>query len=194
MSKSKWTDEALIKAIEEGGSLREVALEYLCTEAGFYESTAAHILQYGGHEEDAEDVFQESLIVLDRTIREGRFLEGHTLKAYFVAVAKQYWYGLRRTKKRRQEHSMPEVDQFEESIEMRFISEERKENLAKAIEQTGERCKMILELYQLQYSSQEIADIIQLSSAEMAKKETYRCRLKLKSFLETHPAWKNLLT
>lgn len=194
MSKSKWTDDALIRAIEAGGNLREAALEYLCTEAGLYESAAAHILQYGGHEEDAEDVFQESLIVLDRTIREGRFQEGHTLKAYFIAVAKQYWYGQWRTKKRRQAHSRPEVDELEESIEMRFISEERKENLAKAIEQTGERCKIILELYQLHYSAQEIADRVQLSSAEMAKKETYRCRLKLKAFLEAHPAWKNLIT
>lgn len=193
MSKNIWTDESLIRAIEQGGSLREAALEYLCTEGGFFQATAAHILQYGGNEEDAEDAFQEALIILDRAIREGRFWEGHTLKAYFLGIVKQYWYGVWRKKKRREEYEMPQVSEVEENIELRFISEERREYLARAIGKIGEHCKKILELYQLHYSSREISEMLQLSSPEMAKKETYRCRLKLKSFLEEHPEWKNLL-
>lgn len=48
----------------------------------------------GGNEEEAREVFQESLIILACTIREGRFREGPILKNYSVAVAKQYWYGV----------------------------------------------------------------------------------------------------
>lgn len=43
----------------------------------------------GGNEEEAWEVFQESLIIAACTIREGPIL-----KSYSVAVAKQYWYGV----------------------------------------------------------------------------------------------------
>lgn len=40
---------------------------------------------------------------------------------------------------------------------------------------------------------EEIAQQVGLSSADMAKKENYRCRLKLKAFFDNNPGWLNLV-
>ena len=67
------------------------------------------------------------------------------------------------------------------------ISDERKDLLDKAIAQLGERCQKILGLYKLDYSMKEAAEILALSSAELAKKQASECRKKLRDYLEERP-------
>ena len=59
--------------------------------------------------------------------------------------------------------------------------------------QVGERCKKILELWKLSYSMEEIAAEVGFSSAQMARKNKYRCHKRLIELLEKHPKLKDLL-
>ena len=70
---------------------------------------------------------------------------------------------------------------------------EKRHFLDEALKQVGDRCRQILKLYSLRYSMEEIAQQVGLSSADMAKKENYRCRLKLKAFFDNNPGWLNLV-
>ncbi|MBL7774856.1 MAG: sigma-70 family RNA polymerase sigma factor, partial [Saprospiraceae bacterium] len=73
MANTNWTDEALIAGIQNGGSAREEALKRIYLKPGLRETVIRYVLDHGGSRQDAQDIFQESLVLLDRNLREGRF-------------------------------------------------------------------------------------------------------------------------
>ena len=156
---------------------------YLYRDSGWRSVVINHVLSESGNVEDGEDVFQETVILFDRNIREGTFKGSSSLKTYFVGIAKQYWFNKRRSLK----NHLNITDQFDisqtDTPELIYLKEERKSTMDTIIESLGSNCKEVLSLYKLSLSNEEIAHKLNLSSPEMAKKYTYRCREKLRTFL-----------
>lgn len=190
MAKNQWSDEILVKAITGSEKERNNALQYIFTNLEWKSLAIRHVQEKGGNEQDGEDVFQETLILFDRNIREKRFKGESSLKTYFIAIVKWCWWGQFR-KRHPHEELGQQHDKAQDSVEGRVIEDEKKHFLRQALKQLGERCEKILELYQLHYSMEEIAMEVGLSSTALAKKEAYRCREKLKEFLDNNPDWKN---
>lgn len=191
MLKVQFSDEHLIKMITGSEAEREMAMRYIFHSQIWKNMVSYYIVQNNGNEQDAEDVFQEAIILFDRNLRLGTYKGQCSLKTYFMAIAKWYWLGQLRKKKPQQEFSVLQYDSMEESVEVQMINQEKKKFLSKALEMLGNRCKNMLELYKLHYSMQEIADHFSFSSSDMAKRETYRCRMKLRDFFENNPEWLN---
>ncbi|MBK7937420.1 MAG: sigma-70 family RNA polymerase sigma factor [Lewinellaceae bacterium] len=183
------TDETLLSAIRSGGQARENALRYLYLLPGLRETVARFVLDNGGNRSDAQDVFQEAFVLLDRNLREGRFEGKSALTTYFVAIAKWRWVTLRRQQGRYTEISPAQYDGAVESPEAETLRAEHRELLAGAMGQIGERCRELLRLYQLDYSMEEIAGKMGYSGADTAKKEAFRCRMRLREVLENDPLW-----
>lgn len=177
-------DEALIAAIRSGGSARESALQYLYQKPGLREAASRHVLDHGGSVQDAQDVFQEAFVLLDRNLREGRFEGRSSLQTYVVAIVKWRWWSVRRSRGRFAEWAPAQHEAPVESVEEGYIDEERRSLLNAALEQIGARCKALLRLYQLDYSMEEIAGELGYQSPDVAKKEAWRCRMKLREVLE----------
>ncbi|HRI60045.1 MAG TPA: sigma-70 family RNA polymerase sigma factor [Saprospiraceae bacterium] len=186
---TKRTDESLLTAIQSGGQAREEALKYLYLLPGLREMVTRFVLDNGGSRTDAQDVFQEALVLFDRNLREGRFEGKSALTTYFVAIAKWRWVTLRRQQGRYQELSPAQYDGEVESPEAETLRAEHRELLTEAMGHIGERCRELLRLYQLDYAMEEIAGKMGYSGADVAKKEAYRCRMRLREHLENHPLW-----
>lgn len=176
------TDEQITQALLGSLQQREEVFAYLYRSAGWREWVLRHVGQEGGDEPSGEDVFQETLILFDRNIREGRFLKGSSLQTYFLGIAKQYWFNRRRNI--RPGPLPPDYERPETSTpEHQAIRQERQELIAGILQQMGDHCKKVLELYKLSLSNEEIANELNLSSPEMAKKYTYRCREKFRAYV-----------
>jgi RNA polymerase sigma factor (sigma-70 family) len=156
---------------------------------GLRETVARFVLDNGGSRADAQDVFQEAFILFDRNLREGRFEGKSALATYFVAIAKWRWVTLRRQQGRFQEISPAQYESEVESPENETLRAEHRELLAEAMGKIGERCRELLRHYQLDYSMEEIAREMGYANAETAKKEAYRCRMRLREYLENNPLW-----
>lgn len=193
MREHQWTDAAIIEAIKGKEDARDRALYHIVYQTGWKKMVAHYVLQSGGDAADADDVFQEALLQFERSVRFSRFEGKSALKTYFFIIAKRRWWRMSKQRRPTQELSPVHYDAVAESAEAHVISEEKREYLRKATAQIGERCQKILQLYQLDYSMGEIAEAIGLSSDDMAKKEAYRCRMRLRQFLENNQDWKNLL-
>lgn len=193
MANTNWTDEALVAGIQQGGSAREEALKRLYLFPGLREAVIRHVLDNGGSRQDAQDIFQESLVLLDRNVREGRFEGKSLLSTYFVAIAKWRWLTVRRQQGRYTDLSPTHYDEAVESPETETIRSEYRELFQEALGQIGERCRELLRLYQLDHSMEEIAGIMQYNNADVAKKEAYRCRMRFRELLETNPHFAALL-
>ena len=68
MANINWTDEALIAGIQKGGSAREEALKRIYLLPGLRETVIRHVRENGGSHADAQDMFQEALVLLDRNL------------------------------------------------------------------------------------------------------------------------------
>ncbi len=193
MSSHLTTDEDIIKAITGTSESRERVLRYIFHQGDWKVSVVSFVMQNAGTEQDGEDVFQEALILFDQNIRLNRFEGKSGLKTYFLSIAKRRWWKL--FNQRRLQPAIPASYEFETGAdqEAELINEEQKHYLSQALGEIGSRCKQILQLYQLDYSMEDIARAVSLSSATMAKKEAYRCRLRLREFLENNPEWMELI-
>jgi len=58
----------------------------------YFPSVASYIKQNLGNNEDAEDIFQEAIIVLLQKVRQPDFVLTSSLKTYLYAVAKNIWF------------------------------------------------------------------------------------------------------
>ncbi|MBK6930670.1 MAG: sigma-70 family RNA polymerase sigma factor [Saprospirales bacterium] len=193
MRATTWNDETLLRAIQGERSGRDAALRHIFQHPEWNKAVDLFVRQYGGNTHDADDVFQEAVIQLDKNIRLNRFEGNSALKTYFVAIAKRIWWKMLERRRSTDELQAHHIDGIDEAPDLRLMSEERKSYLRAALGQIGARCKEILQLYQLDYSMEEIASAVGLSNPEMAKKEAYRCRMRLRQFFENNGDWKALV-
>jgi RNA polymerase sigma factor (sigma-70 family) len=73
----------------------------------YFPSVASYVKQNMGNSEDAEDIFQEAVIVLHDKIRQPDFVLTSTLKTYVFAISKNLWL------KRLRSNRLISVDDFE---------------------------------------------------------------------------------
>ncbi len=75
----------------------------------YYPFVESHILQNFGSTEDAEDIFQEAIIVLLQKLRKENFVLTSSLKTYLFAIARNLWL------KRLRDNKINTVDNLENS-------------------------------------------------------------------------------
>lgn len=80
------SDRSLLEQLktEENASFRQLYSLY-------FQSIATYIKQNNGSSEDAEDVFQEAVIVLLQKVRQPDFVLTSSLKTYLYSIAKNNW-------------------------------------------------------------------------------------------------------
>ena len=182
------SDTDLTKAICGTPSERDAALQHLFNDDVALNKVCRYILTQGGTQEDGEDVFQETLILFDRNIRRGTFKQESSLATYFLGIAKWFWFTERRKRKLfvKIDQEAQLLESLDESIDYQLIASENRETLRGVLAKIGEKCKDLLLLTGVATHT-EIAEIKGFSSSEMAKKEVFRCRKKLRDLIEEQP-------
>ncbi len=135
------------------------------------------VVSNSGNKEDAEDIFQEALLILYKKSKTGDFILSSSIKTYIVGVSKNLWY----TELRRKGKEIISTD-MNELIEEPMIEQEQHYRLAEmAFNLLGEKCKQLLILFYFKKKSmQEVAHILEFSSEKVAKNQKYRCIEKAK--------------
>jgi RNA polymerase sigma factor (sigma-70 family) len=111
----------------------------------YFSSIATHIIQNFGSTDDAEDIFQEAIIVLLQKVRQVDFVLTSSLKTYLFAIAKNLWL------KRLRDNKLIPVDNFEqyrqesEMVAFELHNEPtREEKLSSWLTKITENCQRIL--------------------------------------------------
>lgn len=188
-------DKALVEAIRSGGSARQNAIRTIYDDRELRTKVIQFVRNHGGNDDDGRDMFHEGIIVLDRNIREEKFREETTLQGYLFSICRFLWMNQARKKAKTTltDQTTPFEGESDATPESSYFDEERKGVLRTILEQLGERCQRILELWKLSYSMDEIAVEMGLANEQQARKAKYRCHLSLMEFLEKHPNIAELL-
>lgn len=186
------TDAEVLESIAKGGVARKKALNQFFKREKLWNTVIQQVHRMGGSANEAEDVFQEAVIIFDRNIRSGKFKGQSNLETYFIGIAKWYWVAQRRKMGKETEFNPAIHDSQMESHEGSLFSKDRRQLLEMALKQLGNRCRLILQLWAQSFSMKEIAlqvDFMKNNQADevRAKKEAYRCRKRLSQFVQSQP-------
>lgn len=193
MIQTPLNETELLAAIKQGNLKRDAALQRIYQDTKLKRSVIAYVTANNGNVQDAEDVFQDSLILFDRQIREDKFQGHSSWTTYFVGIAKWRWLSLQRKFGRNTELKSEHYDGHIESVEARAIENEKRDLIDEILSKIGSRCQTILKFYKLSYSMEEIATELGLSSPEMAKKNAYECRKKFKDFMVQNAHYQSIV-
>ena len=139
-------------------------------------SVKQYIKANNGSGEDAQDIFQDALVVLYKKVQTGEFVLFVPLKTYLYAVVKNLWMQELRKRKKLPAGEVPG------DIADLVTDEEPGFNIATAaFNLLGEKCRQMLILFYFKKKSfKEIAKDFSFSDERVAKNQKYRCMEKAK--------------
>ncbi len=144
------------------------------------------ISKNNGSRDDAEDILQESVIVLWERVRAGRFEYKAKLSTFIYGTAKNLWYGRLRGRVREiageidpDDHRDPSPSALDE-----LMASEESKMVGEALRKIGEQCRRLLLLfYYEECSMDEIAVKLGFANADTAKAKKYQCKKALEKVL-----------
>lgn len=145
------------------------------------------VLNNKGDVKDAEDVFQDALIVLYNQSKKDDFELRCTIKTYLYSICRNLWLKKLRKSSRIVELS-DTVKQFvtiDESQLKTLEATEEKKIVANYLGQLSDGCQTILRYFYFDKKKiSEIADLMGLANEQGAKNKKSMCMKKLKSLMK----------
>ncbi len=179
------TDDTLLNQLKtETSSSFELLYKF------YFPSIASYIKQNKGNNQDAEDIFQEAIIVLLQKVRRADFILTSSLKTYVYAIAKNLWL------KRLRDNKVISVDielQYEsyqsevETLSSEFQPEKPKEEQVENwLQKITQHCKHILKAI---FFYQEPMDSLMIKmgwkNKHTAANQKYKCLEQIKVVKES---------
>lgn len=185
-----YIEESLLEGIRLNDS---DTLEYVYKK--FYPSVKNFIILNSGNDDDAKDIFQESVIVIFRRLKEESFTITCSFKTYIFSICKNLW--LKELERRKVERTKinntaefettdcdidepvttPTLDRYK-LYQTHFLS-------------LSKDCQKVLRLFMDKVSLKEIANIMGYASEKYAKKRKYQCKEMLIKRIKNDPYYKN---
>ncbi len=177
--KVNYSDNDFIEGLRSG---EDAVLKALYKK--YYNLVLKFVVSNSGSSEAAEDVYQETVIILYEKVQDPSFTLNCQLQTYIYSVARNLW--LKQLKKHGNVGELKEYHQdvFEESVSDIKEHQKKEESFSKvyqSLEQLGEPCAtLIKDFYIKKMSMDEISDKFGYTNADNAKNQKYKCLQRLK--------------
>ncbi len=161
----------------------------------FYPYVKYFITSNSGNEDDAQDIFQEAIVIIFRKLKKEQLEISCTFKTYLYSVCRLLWLKQLEKKRTKNELSIDNEKYIELSDETQVVTEqtERFRLYQDYFARLSEDCKKVLELSLQKISLKEIAEIMGYKSDKYAKKRKYQCKEKLIQKIKSDPKFKELM-
>jgi len=141
------------------------------------------IINNNGTEDDARDIFQETLIVLYQKAKSDSFELNCQIRTYVYSVARRLW--LKRLQSNRRFETpvdnIEEMVQVEEDVEVHEKLDWQYGIMRSALGKIGEPCKSLLEAFYIHNKNmQDISSFFGYTNSDNAKNQKYKCLMRLK--------------
>lgn len=142
------------------------------------------ILSKGGSKSDAQDIFQEALIIFYRKACQSSFELNSKISTYLYSVSRFLWKD-ELIKRKKSDFVDFEVElEDTSSLQEILLKEEKLKSVEQVLKQIGEKCLKILTLFYFKkMPMKQIASEVDLRSEVVVKAQKYRCLQKAKNKL-----------
>lgn len=193
VTKQKLTtsDHDIIKAIRTGKD--QVILSQLYQT--IFPSVKARIIKAGGDEDEAKDIFQESILVFYKKVIKNEYDNEYAIGAFISGVAKNMWLNRFRKKSKSTELMDYHHSSVGVSSTYNYIYDDERASIIKTIfADLGDVCKELLEAVVYHgYSMKEVANQLNFTNENVAKTKHYKCKQRLIKRLKHNNEFKQLL-
>ncbi len=194
-AKPSFSDASLVAAIREKKNLDQ-AIEYLYREhAGI---TSSFIMGRGGNEQDADDIFQETIVAFIDTVQKGKFRAESGVRTFLIAISKNLW--MNETRKRQRSDNREKFyetgrDQEEAAVSEAIGDRELKQLLQQLLDSLGDSCKTILTLFYYEnLPMKEIVTHMHYENEQVVRNKKYKCLQQLTGLMKDNPVAAKHLT
>lgn len=146
----------------------------------------SYVLNNSGNNEDAKDIFQDAVITFFSAVKNGRFDRTKSIDGFIYTIAKNGWINkVRKDKKLKFDEGLIDENQHIGNNQLdQLITLERQESFQKVFKQLGDQCKEIMRLSIYEnLPPRKIMEVLGLSSIDVTRTNSYRCRKKLKELI-----------
>jgi RNA polymerase sigma factor (sigma-70 family) len=156
------------------------------------EPVQAFIMSKGGSEQDAEDVFQETVTAFIDIVQKGKFRGEASVRTFLMAISKNVWYNSIQKRSRSAERDkifdrMAEKEELD--ISHHIAEREVKQELGALINQLGEACKKILIMFYYEnLSMKEMVSNLPYENEQVVRNKKYKCLQQLAEIIKSKPA------
>lgn len=178
--------------IQSGQDNKAIALLYKHA----FPKIKTYIKNNSGNTQDAEDIFQDILVLFYKYVKTNKFNEAYDVDAIVYTIGKNLWINrARRTNKLQLKEEIVESNEIEPAwIENNMINNERRELIQNTFGLLGSKCKDILvQVIYNQASMKDLVEILGYSNEDSAKTQHYKCKQKLMDLVGANSKFKAVL-
>jgi len=189
---TQYTDEAILEGLKKRD--REV-IRYVYKE--YYPTIKFLIISNSGSDTDAEDVFQDAMVIIYRKISEDRLVLTSSFKTFLYSICRNLW--LQRLDRKLFSYEFMENENLTDMqdaivVELTEMENEKYRLFQQHFLRLSEDCKKILRLFMNKVPLKEIAEIMGFKTEKYAKTRKFMCKEKLKNAIINDPSCKKFLT
>jgi len=183
------SDTALIEAIVKL-QMDDEAIKQLYQDHA--ELTRSFIMGKGGTEQDADDIFQETVVSFIDSVRKGKFRQDSGIRTFLVSISKHLWYNeIRRRQRAENREKVFEMDRGEVEMDVSSVihNRELQKQLQTRLAELGESCRKILMLFYYEnLSMKEMVSHLNYENEQVVRNKKYKCLQQLTYKIKENPA------
>lgn len=189
----RYPDDEIIRQIESGSPL-ETPVSRLYSQ--YFENLTHFVRKNSGNRQDAEDVFQETIMAFVDMVQQGKFRGESSIKTMLYAIARNLWLNAMKKRNRMfvtdtQHHTITDGESGD--VQDVIIRSESRRRIMDFIGQLGETCrKILIHYYYDGLSIKEIHERMHYENEQVVRNQKYKCLKKLTEWIEGDPAGKAL--
>jgi RNA polymerase sigma factor (sigma-70 family) len=188
IKRSKFSDTELLVAINEKDSLEPAILQLYQDHS---EATKAFIMSKGGTEQDADDIFQETIVSFIDCVQKKKFRQESGIQTFLISISKNLWYNELRKRGRAERREIifeMDRDQLDTEVIETIQFREMKQQLNQMLQELGESCRKILELFYYEnLSMKEIVAHLHYENEQVVRNKKYKCLNQLTEKMKQNP-------
>jgi len=186
----KISEEHIVDFIKQGRDKDVVPLFY----KHVLPNVKKQILKNGGRQEDAQDAFQDAILLFYKEVMKGSFDPRYKVYGYVYKVSLYVWLKkVRRDQKIRFSDSLEHESDFFIEPKEELIEPKNKDILREVFSEIGEKCIELLNITIFKdVLLEDVAIRMGFSTIGAVKMQHKRCKEKLTTLIEAHPTWSKL--
>ena len=193
--RKKYSDIEIVKEIKKGNSDEVLLFLYETTQ---YKLTS-WILKNNGDEEEAQDIFQDSVLSFYEYVLNSKFEVGKSVDAFIFSIGRNKWINRAKQKNKlvvgveEKDFSVDKTPEISDEFSSLF-TEDKSAKMDVLLTQIGEVCKELL-TYSIFYNMDmtSIAEKMSFSNANTAKTKNYKCKKRLMKIINENEQVKDWL-
>lgn len=184
IEKQCMSDEEIIRLLKAGKFHPATKKLY-----SYFPVVKKFVLKNSGTKQEAEDVFQDALIIFFNKAKRVEFELTSTINTYLFSVSRLIWMEeLRKKNKQLTTHGFIKEEFYDnDQLQQEVETDAKLKKVQGAVDKLGEKCRQLLEMfYHQKKSMKDIAKSLGFATEKVAKNQKYRCIEKAKEFLRTN--------